>query len=130
MIDEWLILSVNEQNIKAETARALLISMPHSCGYDGYEFWYPKALTDRGPHSSAVSLRYTPGRSIILRKYGKGRYNKTDVIDEVALSSLEWAEELASMSSNVTVPYAEENRLKQLKRILNSSREILDDLKD
>lgn len=83
----WKTSEFNRQNIKKETDRAVLINCPHSSDYDGYSFWFPASLVREGSHSYAVTISYTDEFVFKLKKYGKGKYNRYDVIDEVELTS-------------------------------------------
>ena len=81
----WKKIEFNKQNIKAETGRAVLINCPHKSYYDGYSFWVPASLVREGSHSYAYTLSYTEDFVFTLKKYGKGKYNSRDVIDEVQI---------------------------------------------
>lgn len=82
----WRKININKQNIKVDTGMAVLISCPHHSDYDGYSFWHPSKLVREGRHSSAVSISYTEDFVFNLKKYGKGKYNSREVLDEVQLA--------------------------------------------
>lgn len=81
----WHSLNINKNNIKAETGKAVLIACPHKSEFDGYAFWHPAKLVRSGRHSAAVSFSYTETFDFRLKKYGKGKYNKREVLDEVVV---------------------------------------------
>lgn len=81
----WKTLNINKNNIITETDRAVLIACPHASDYDGYSFWHPSKLVRNGRHRAAVSISYTEEFTFRLKKYGKGKYNSREVLDEVQL---------------------------------------------
>ena len=88
----WHKVTFNAQNIETETAKAVLIACPHKSDYDGYVFWHPtKLVRDAGSKGWDKSFSFTDEIKFNLKKYGKGKYNKSQVIDEVTLSADEIA---------------------------------------
>ena len=88
----WHKVTFNTQNIETETAKAVLIACPHKSDYDGYVFWHPaKLVRDAGSKGWDKSFSFTDEFEFNLKKYGKGKYNKSQVIDEVTLSADEIA---------------------------------------
>lgn len=100
----WKNININIQNIKQETGKAVLIAMPHNSNYDGYSFWHPAKLVRDGNHSYAISLGYTDDFTFNLKKYGKGRYNKHQVIAEQTISVKEFEKAFGVMSENIVAP--------------------------
>lgn len=81
----WKRININKNLIKAETAKSVLIAMPHKSTYDGYTFWYPLKLVRSGKHSAAVSIVYADNFTFNLKKYGKGKYNRNKIIEEIEI---------------------------------------------
>lgn len=100
----WRSININKQNIKAETGKAVLIACPHNSDYDGYCFWHPSKLVRDGRHSNAVSISYTEDFTFYLKKYGKGQYNRNEVIDEIQLGYDELEEVFGVMNENISAP--------------------------
>lgn len=100
----WRKININSQNIKARTGKAVLIAMPHNSEFDGFCFWHPSKLVRDGEHSSAVSISYTEDFVFRLKKYGKGKYNSCEVIDEVPLAYDEIEEIFGTMNENIVAP--------------------------
>ena len=100
----WKSLNINKQNIRAETDRAVLIACPHRSEYDGYCFWHSSKLVREGRHSGAVSVSYTEEFSFRLKKYGKGKYNSREVIDEQTIGYDEFEEIFGVMDDNISAP--------------------------
>lgn len=69
--NEWKKVAVNVQNIKYETAKAVLIAMPHNSDYDGFAFWFPKKLVRDGSHSYECALSVPPDMEIKATRKGK-----------------------------------------------------------
>jgi len=80
----WIKVTVNVQNIKAETEKAVLIAMPHSSDFDGFEFWHPKKLVRQCKIGKGwnYSMSFTDEFEFRLKKMGQGKYNKSEVIAE------------------------------------------------
>ena len=88
----WHKVAFNAQNIETETAKAVLIACPNTSDYDGYVCWLPAMLVrDAGSIGWDKSFSFTDEFEFNLKKYGKGKYNKSQVIDEVTLSADEIA---------------------------------------
>lgn len=100
----WRSININRQNIKADSGKAFLIACPHNSEYDGYCFWHPLRLIREGRHSNAVEISYTEEFTFYLKKYGKGKYNSRDVINEVQLGYDELEEIFGVMNENISAP--------------------------
>ena len=100
----WKNININKNLIKADTGKAVLVAMPHNSGYDGYSFWHPSKLVREGKHGAAVSLGYTDDFVFHLKKYGKGKYNTNEVIDEIQLAPDELEEAFGMINENITSP--------------------------
>ena len=100
----WKTININRQNIRTGTGKAVLIACPHASDYNGYCFWHPSKLIREGRHRNAVSMSYTEEFTFRLIKYGKGRYNQYDVIDEVTVAADEIEEIFRVMDENISAP--------------------------
>lgn len=96
----WKSININRQNIKQETAKAVLIQCPHNSEWDGYSFWHPAKLVRDGRHSNAVSIGYTDDFTFRLKKCNK----RFEVIDEVELNASEFEEMFGVMDRNIVSP--------------------------
>lgn len=101
---KWKSIQINKQNVKHDTGRTVLIAMPHNSNYDGYEFWHPAKLVREGYHSYAINLSYTDEFKFKLKKMGKGKYNKDQIIDEIEIDVEEFEEAFEVMNDNVIAP--------------------------
>lgn len=88
----WKNVEINIQNIETVTGKATLIKMPNQSRYAGYKFWHPSKLVRYGSNSYARSIGYTDEFTFKLKKYGNGKYNKFDVIDEIEIDVEEFEE--------------------------------------
>lgn len=86
-----VIISIN--NIEAETDKAVLIKMKHNSNYDGFVFWHPAKLVRAEDKMFSFSFSFNEKFTFNLKKYGKGKYNKFDVIDEIEIDADEMLEE-------------------------------------
>ena len=93
----WKNIEINIQNIETDTGKATLIKMPNKSKYAGYKFWHPSKLVRYGSNSYARSIGYTDTFTFKLLKYGNGKYNKFDVIDEIDISVEEFEESFECM---------------------------------
>lgn len=100
----WKSININKQNIRTETGKAVLIACPHKSEFDGFAFWHPAKLVRVGRHRGAVSVSYTEDFTFYLKKYGQGRYNQYDVIDEVPVGADEIEEIFRVMDDNISAP--------------------------
>lgn len=103
-MSEWKKIQINIQNVEAETSRAVLIKMPKNSGYNGYSFWHPAKLVRQGRHSYALSVSYTDEFTFKLLKYGKGQYNKREIIDSKEIDSKKFEEAFYVMDKNIIAP--------------------------
>lgn len=129
----WKNININKQNVKVDTGRAVLIAMPHSSDYDGFSFWHPSKLVREGRHSNALSISYTDDFNFKLVKYGKGKYNSRDIIDEQEISVEEFEEAFGVMNENITSPKTKINNEYETHKPINIEavdREALEELKD
>lgn len=101
---EWKNIQINIQNIETDTGKATLIKMPNKSKYAEYKFWYPSKLIRNGKHSYAKSLGYTNDFKFKLKKFGNGKYNQFDVIDEIEISVEEFEEAFGIMNDNIEAP--------------------------
>lgn len=81
---QWHRIPVNVQNIQRTTEKAVLIAMPHSSDYDGYDFWFPKSLVRDGSHSYEVRLSVHDDMDITAKRVSE---KTRKVLDEVQLSA-------------------------------------------
>lgn len=97
----WHRININKQNIKAETSRAILIALPHSCDYNGYSFWHPLTLVTAGKHSNAVEINCHELYKFRIYKYGKGKWNNRSILDEKVVSVEEIEDAFGIMNENI-----------------------------
>lgn len=117
----WKNININKQNIKHETARAILINCPHYSDYDGYSFWHPLKLVRSGRHSNDISIGYTEEFTFKLMKDGR----------EIVIDSEEFEEIFQVMNENITAKQHsyiyETHKPEQLKA---EATEALEELRD
>lgn len=128
----WKNISVNINQIKAETDKAYLINCPHNSNYDGFSFWHPAKLVRSGKHSASISVGYTDEFKFRLIKYGKGKYNSKSIIDEIEISVEEFEEMFEVENQNINVPVIknefETHKPAEVEAIeSNLKKELLDD---
>lgn len=90
----WKSININKQNIKCETAKAILIKLPNSSDYKGYCFWHPLKLIKEGKHRNAIGLVYNDGFSFKIFKDEK--YEIIDVEEFEAIFEI--------MDKNIIAP--------------------------
>lgn len=89
---EWEKIAVNVQNVKKDGDNALLINLPHNSVFDGFSVWIGKKLIREGEHGWQMHISVKPDMEFVLKKYGKGKWNKFTAIEEKKISSAELAE--------------------------------------
>lgn len=126
----WKNININRQNIKTETSKSVLIQMPHNSNYDGYSFWYPAKLVRNGKNSNAISVAYNDEFVFRLKKYGNGKYNKFDVIDEEEIDVEEFEEAFGVMNDNIRGKDEESYLIIEEPQKLEIDVEIVEELKN
>lgn len=98
----WKQINLNDNNISHVGARAVLIKCPASSAYKGYEFWYPLKLIAEGKHSASLTLSYNDASVFTLKKYGKGRFNSRDIVNEKTITATEFESLFKVIDLNIT----------------------------
>ena len=89
VMSEWKGLSINSNHIKATTDSACKITMPYNSEYSGYSFWHPQSCIFDDFMSNKVQIRYTDTFEFRLKKYGKGKNNRFEVLDAKTVGAAE-----------------------------------------
>lgn len=126
----WKNININTNMIKANTGRAVLINCPHSSNYDGYSFWHPAKCVKSGRHSAAKSLGYTDDFTFRLIKYGKGKYNSRDIIDEKEIGVEEFEEMFGVVNENIVAPNNDTYLIVNEPTKVDADVEVKDELKN
>ncbi|MGI5846290.1 MAG: hypothetical protein ACOX7D_03890 [Alphaproteobacteria bacterium] len=100
----WKSININIQNIEVETARTILVKCPNKSKYAGWCFWHPSKLVRPGNHSYAKSISYTDDFDFKLVKYGSGKTNKFQVLEEKKISVIDFEEMFYVMDQNIVSP--------------------------
>lgn len=79
----WRTISINTQNIVAETGMAVLVSCPKHSGYSGFRFWHPSSCIRRGRNAYETLLSFTDEWEFTLFREGKGKTNKGVRLEEM-----------------------------------------------
>ena len=98
---DWKSVNINLQNIKTETSKAFLFKCPKKSDYSGYCFWHPAKLVRAGRNDNAVKVSYNDEFRFNLKKYGNGRYNRFDVVDEIEINAKTFESMFGVMDSNI-----------------------------
>ena len=96
---DWKTMNFNSQNIKFETAKAVLIKMPNKSDYAGYMFWHPSKLVrvlQRG-NGYFKTFSFTDGWEFRVFKEGKDR----KILDEQVLGPEEMLEMFDVVSETI-----------------------------
>lgn len=127
----WQNININIQNVETETAKSVLIKMPNNSQYKGFKFWHPAKLVRKGRNSYAISISFTDDFTFKLVKYGNGKYNKYDVIDQIEIDAQKLKEAFGVMDENITAPqYKSDYETHKPEPLEAKEVEALEDLKD
>lgn len=96
----WRKIAVNVQNIAHTTEKAALIKLPHSSKHDGFQVWVSLKLLREGRHSYEYLLSAKSDMEFTLKKYGQGKWNKSEVLAEKTISAEEMAEAFGGWADN------------------------------
>lgn len=100
----WNKININKNQIKVQTSKAVLINCPHNSKYDGYSFWISSKLLRNGKHSSSFEISFTDDFTFNLIKYGKGKYNQSQKIDERQCTANDIKEVFGITDNNISSP--------------------------
>lgn len=101
---EWKSININTNLIKADTEKAVLIKMPHNSNYNGFCFWHSGKLVREGTSPHMMSLSYTEEFIFHLKKYGRGKYNRQEVLEQTDIGAEEFEEAFAVIPQKLN-PY-------------------------
>lgn len=90
--EEWKKVAFNIQNVSKSTEMSIFLNMPHNSEFDGYGVWVSRKLVHEGAHSYQYCISVNDSFEFVLKKYGKGKWNKFTVLDEKKISVAEFAE--------------------------------------
>ena len=107
----WKNIEINIQNIEYDSGKATLIKMPNKSKYGGYKFWHPSKLIRTGSNNYAARLGYTDEFTFKLKKYGNGKYNSNEVINEIEIDVEEFEEVFECMEDCTRAKQKEETYL-------------------
>ena len=105
----WKQININKQQIIANCDNAVLIKMPHNSDYDNYSFWHPTKLIKDGKNKNAHVVLYTDEFLFHLIKYGKGKWNKRQVLDRITIKAYEFETAFETINKNIIMPKKENN---------------------
>ena len=82
----WVSVVVNKSLVVRETDNASLIKMPRKSGFNGFAFWFPKSLIQEY-NDYGIFLCTSYDSIYTIRKYGKGLYNQTELLNEIKIDA-------------------------------------------
>lgn len=101
MKQEWNNINISKNKIITENDKSVLIAMPKNSHYAGYSFWHLKKLIRKGRNHGAISIGFTNEFLFRLKKYGNGKWNKSEVLDEIEINSYEIERAFEISDSNI-----------------------------
>ena len=127
----WKTININKNNIKEWGKRSALIAFPHSSNYNGYCFWHPIKLIHDGRHEAAAAIAYNNNFTFRLFKYGKGKWNKYEVIDKIEIDVEELESAFGVVNDNIVAPkVVNEYETHKPAKVEPVNAEVLEELKD
>ena len=129
----WHNVNFNKQHIEAVTDKAVLIKMPNKSIYKGYAFWHPSKLAREGRNKGAIQVSFNDEWTFTLKKYGQGKWNKSQVIDEKKIDAEEMIDEIEPMDKGIVKPkvkFIDNWETHKPKEIEAKEVEILDELRN
>jgi len=97
----WNGFAIHNNLIKVSTVKAVLIALPSNSRYAGFSFWHPRKLVKNGSMSMVL---YNDDFIFRLKKYGQGRFNQKEVLEEVELSAKDMIDIYSMFHSSEDVP--------------------------
>lgn len=106
-MNEWKSFQINKNLIETETAKAVLVKMPHSGKYDGWKFWHPRKCVHNGANSAALRLSYTDEFKFrVFKQMDKKPFSK---LAEKHLTPDELFKEFETVNDNIIRPVVNES---------------------
>jgi len=106
----WKKIYFNSLNVETETNNAVLIKMPNNSQYKGFVFWHPKKLVrHEGGKGYHLSFSFTDSFEFKLVSYGKGRYNKREILKERTLTANQMLEAFGVQDNVIKSAVEQEN---------------------
>lgn len=87
MKKEWKRFTIQNNNVKFSTEKATLIKMPNNSEYKGFVFWHPSKIVKSGYYNGALDILFTDDFVFHLKKYGSGRFNQREVLEQVDITA-------------------------------------------
>lgn len=94
MLDDWIYIRVPQDAFVASSRKSYKIAMPHNCDLRGYCIWFPRKLTI-GNDDLIDQIYFNKSYTFRALKYGQGKFNRYEVLDERMISGEELAEILS-----------------------------------
>lgn len=89
----WERIQIESSLVENSTDKAVLINMPCKSKFKGFSFWHPaKCCRNIGKNSYLLQISFTKDFEFKLKKYGKGKFNWSQVISEKNIDSEELKE--------------------------------------
>ena len=126
----WKNIYINENNIEHYNGRSVLIKMPKSSDYKDYVFWHPVKCVHENDNKRYITLGYTDEWTFSLKKYGKGKFNKYQVIEEIEITVEEFENAFRDINDNYTKKALNRYETHKPEKLEPIECDVLEDLKD
>lgn len=99
----WHSVLFDDELIVYQNGKSTLIKMPKHSDYGGFKFWVSNKLVE-DMRDGRHSLLYTDDFEFKLKKYGNGRFNKFDVVEEVTIGAEEMEYNISWLTNSLFSP--------------------------
>lgn len=100
----WKKIRISKHFIQCRSGKSLKIKFPNKSKYSGYSVWVSLKLIDEDTGKNYFFMLYKTDFIFHIKKYGKGQYNKFDVIRSKEISASEFVNEFDYLNGSDDIP--------------------------
>lgn len=100
----WKKIRISKDFIQCRSGKSLKINFPKKSKYSGYSVWVSLKLIDEDTGKNYFIMLYKTDFIFQIKKYGKGQYNKFDVIHSKEISASEFVNEFDYLNGSDDIP--------------------------
>lgn len=100
----WKKIRISKEFIQCRASKSLKIKFPNKSKYSGYSVWVSLKLIDEDTGKNYFFMLYKTDFIFNIKKYGKGQYNKFNVIRSKEIPASELVNEFDYLNGSDNIP--------------------------